>query len=67
MIAAIVLIAVGGAILIAGELLGVFSTQSGDTVTEWVVWLRNTAPVWWLFWVPFLAGLGWLVYHLATS
>jgi hypothetical protein len=67
MIAAIVLIAVGGAILIAGEHLGVFSTQSGDTVTEWVVWLRNTAPVWWLFWVPFLAGLGWLVYHLATS
>lgn len=58
-------IAVGGALVLGGELSGVFSDDSWDTVTEWVTWLAvksyGTALV------AVLAGLGWLAYHFIDN
>lgn len=69
MVVAIVLIAVGGAAVIAGELLGVWSKQRGDTVTDWVVWIRDHTRVhgFPVFLIPVLAGDGWLAYHFLVA
>jgi hypothetical protein len=62
MLLAIALIVIGAVVLTAGELLGVWSKEKGDTITEWFTaarkWTRG------LIWIPLLAGIVLLVWHL---
>ena len=60
------LIAVGGAAVIAGELLGVFNAgESMDTITELVTWLALKTHG--AFLVAVLVGLGVLAWHFVDS
>ena len=60
MILGLVLIALGGLSVLAGELVGVFSPNTNDTITEWL-----TAR-WWTLALT-LAGIGALTWHLIVS
>jgi hypothetical protein len=59
---AIVLIVVGGIIVLVGEILGVRSKESGDTITDWFRWANKKTNG--LLAVPLLAGLVLLFTHL---